>query len=170
MQVKGMLMIDMAIDGSCALNKHELARDELVRLSAELKANSLPASDLQTGAGRFFDFRTEQNEVLGYAGIEIFGRDGLLRSVLVLPAWRKRGIGRTLVEMMAAFARARGVERLYLLTMDRADFFAARGFGILARAEAPAPIAASSEFAALCPASAVLMCRDLRAAPALALH
>jgi amino-acid N-acetyltransferase len=160
-------MIDAAIDRLRALNTHRLDRSELAQLSAQLKANNLPFCDIETSIGAFFDFRTAQDETLGYAGIEFFGQDGLLRSVLVLPAWRNRGLGSAIVEMTATLGRKHGVERLYLLTVDAADFFAARGFGALSRGEAPAGIAQSSEFASLCPASAVFMCRDLRALPPL---
>jgi len=156
-------MIDAAIGTLCALNTHRLDRGELAQLSAHLKVNNLPFSDIETSTGAFFAFRTAQDETLGYAGVELFGRDGLLRSVLVLPAWRNRGLGSAIVEMAAALARELGVERLYLLTVDAADFFAARGFGALPRADAPARIAQSSEFASLCPASALFMGRDLRA-------
>ena len=158
-------MIDAAIDTLRALNTHRLDHGELAQLSAQLKANNLPFSDIETSTGTFFDFRTEQDKTLGYAGVEFFGQDGLLRSVLVLPAWRNRGLGSAIVEMTAALAREHGVERLYLLTVDAADFFAARGFSALLRTEAPARIAQTSEFASLCPASAAFMRRDLRALP-----
>ena len=160
-------MIDVAINPLRTWNQHCLDGDELATLSAQLRANDLPHCDIETSAGTFFDFRTERNEIAGYAGIEIFGPDGLLRSVLVLPAWRSEGVGGAIVEAMVEFACEQGVQRLHLLTMRSADFFAARGFGPLPRAEAPARIAATSEFASLCPSSAVFMRRDLRAAPAL---
>jgi N-acetylglutamate synthase-like GNAT family acetyltransferase len=157
--------MELAIDRLHVLKKRRLALNELTLLSAQLRANNLPSSDIETGAGRFFDFRTELNETVGYAGIEIFGPDALLRSLVVLPVWRHKGFGGSIVEKMAEFACDQGIERLYLLTVGAADFFAAWGFMVMPRLEAPVRIAAAAEFASLCPASAVFMCRDVRAAP-----
>lgn len=59
-------------------------------------------------------------EVVGVAGLEICCDNALLRSVAVMPEWRSRGLGRTLVTHVVADTAARGLRGLYLL-IDRPD-------------------------------------------------
>ena len=54
-----------------------------------------------------------------------------------------------------------GLADVYLLTETAAPFFAALGFAPCAREAAPAEIAATRQFAELCPASAKLMRRAI---------
>ena len=53
------------------------------------------------------------------------------------------------------------VQRLHLLTNTAASFFRAHSYDAAPRASAPVAIAASQEFAALCPASADYLVRLL---------
>jgi len=100
--------------------------------------------------------------VVGSAAIEPYGREALLRSVAVDPSRRGAGLGRRLAEAAVVMASRLRVERLYLLTETAAPFFARLGFRPVSRADIPASVQASPEFAFLCPASAQAMMRDLR--------
>lgn len=51
-----------------------------------------------------------------------------LASLYVLPAHRRRGIGRALVRAAEAEARMQGVRELYLFTPDHEPFYAALGW------------------------------------------
>ena len=93
----------------------------------------------------------------GVAGVEVYGDDGLLRSVAVAQEGRGEGIGLMLASNRIAWARRRGLRSLYLLTMTARDFFARLGFEVIARDSAPAGIASSYEWRTHCPASAVAM-------------
>jgi amino-acid N-acetyltransferase len=93
--------------------------------------------------------------------LEPYGRDALLRSLAVRPQWRAEGLGGRLVEAVVRRARRRGVQRLWLLTTTADAYFAARGWRRVERARAPARLRASSQFAGVCPASAVCMVRRL---------
>ena len=95
----------------------------------------------------------------GVAAIERHGNCGLLRSVVVAPGERSRGLAARLVEQRLAWASAQGLSAVYLLTTTAADYFPRFGFERIAREEAPAEIRAAREFASSCPASAVLMRR-----------
>jgi amino-acid N-acetyltransferase len=99
-------------------------------------------------------------QVIGVAGLERYGSDGLLRSVATASSRRGLGIATTLCSEVESRARALGVARFYLLTETAEKFFAQRGYAAIARRFAPAPIAASREFAVVCPASASLMVRE----------
>ena len=103
----------------------------------------------------------EQELPQGVVGLEIYGTDALLRSLAVDPAARGRGCAKALVGQAEQHARQCGARRLYLLTASAADFFARLGYKRLERDGAPAAIRATSEFAALCPASSVFMVKEL---------
>jgi amino-acid N-acetyltransferase len=129
------------------------------RRAEVLAAADLPTEDLGEG-GRYFAL-VGDGAVVGYGGIEGAGPDQLLRSVVTPPTARGRGHGIPLVEALCGQARSEGAARLWLLTTTADGFFARLGWSVRPRAEAPAAIAASREFASLCPDTAVLMCRTL---------
>jgi GNAT superfamily N-acetyltransferase len=58
-----------------------------------------------------------------------------LAEVFVLPAYRRRGIGRALVERAVEEATALGLEALYLFTPDREGFYARLGWSVVGPAE-----------------------------------
>ena len=100
-------------------------------------------------------------DILGAGGFERYGNYGLLRSVVVVPAWRGRGLARRLTEHTVQYARELGIGSLYLLTMDADGFFAALGFRRVSRDEAPEEIQACRQYREQCPDSAVLMRKAL---------
>jgi amino-acid N-acetyltransferase len=97
------------------------------------------------------------DELVGVAGVEIYGHFGLLRSVAVAPSWRGRGVGDMLARNRIDWARARRLDALYLLTTTAAGYFPKLGFTSVPRSEVPAELRASTEFAAACPASAAVL-------------
>ena len=132
---------------------------ELAGLAWFLDAASLPSADL-ADPGRLF-FRFEADSLVGYGGLEGEGADRLLRSIVVLADRRRHGLGRALVAILERQARNLGVERLHLLTTTAAPFFRAIGYADADRGAAPPAVAASREFAALCPASAAYLVKAL---------
>src|SRR5215211_7102362 len=101
--------------------------------------------------------------VAGAAGVETYGAQGLLRSVVVRPELRGRGVGEMLVVERLEWARMRGVESVYLLTATAAPFFTRLGFRATARDRVPGSIARSAEFAEICPSRATVMAVQLAA-------
>jgi len=128
-------------------SKHIGAGDE--RLVAALLAAGLPIDDV--GApGRSF-FRIERDgQMLGYGGFELYGQDGLLRSVVVPAASRGQGHGRAVVEAMLGEIGAAGGKQVYLLTATATAFFEHLGFVRTDRADAPASILATRQAASIC--------------------
>ncbi len=100
-------------------------------------------------------------EIVGVAGLEVCAEHALLRSVAVAPAWRSKGLGRTLVARVISDAEARGIHALYLLTTTAEEYFPHFGFTQVARDEVPEDVQHSGEFKAVCPASATVMRRPL---------
>ena len=99
--------------------------------------------------------------VVGAAGLELCGEDGLLRSVVVEPASRGSGLGALLVEGACDLARRSELRGLYVLTTTAREYFVGQGFADCPRDEAPAGIRESWEFRAGCPSSSAFMKRSL---------
>lgn len=139
-----------------AVRPGQPAYAELVGL---LASERLATADLD--GGRFYAPPGTDGGALAFAGLAGEGPDQMLRSVVVRPASRKRGLGELLVAAVEAMARQDGATRLWLLTADAAPFFARAGYARVDRADAPAPVAESAQFRGLCAASAPLMCKSL---------
>jgi N-acetylglutamate synthase-like GNAT family acetyltransferase len=121
-------------------------------LKASLARAGLPADDVDDPDLLFWRFESDDVPV-GFAGIEIFGQDALLRSLVTLPPVRLRGIGAAMVAKMETEARARGARAIYLVADDNAPFFAKLGYAPCGRDGVPPAIAASAQFVRLCSAS-----------------
>ncbi|QBK05512.1 GNAT family N-acetyltransferase [Hylemonella gracilis] len=99
--------------------------------------------------------------LIAIAGLEVHGDDGLLRSLLVLPEQRGRGLARELVRAQEAQANRLGLRRLVLLTETAADFFRALDYQDTDRATLSPRLQASPQFQQLCPASARCLSKSL---------
>ena len=133
------------------------------RLSAAslLQAAGLPTDDLTDAKLEHFFCAGEPSAPVGLVGVELYGPDALLRSLVVAPGSRASGIGARLVAHAEAHAAAHGAGSVYLLTTTAERFFAARGYLRSERSTAPDSIRATGEFASLCPVTAVFMVKRL---------
>lgn len=134
---------------------------ELPRLAGLLAEAGLPSAGIGEPQCRLWRIADGGDPLAAVAGVEFYGSDALLRSVLVMPSRRRRGLGRAIVAAALAQAARGGVRRIFLLTTTAAAFFASLGFKTIERRSVPSAIAATAEFATLCPASAVCMVKAL---------
>lgn len=104
----------------------------------------------------------QAGNVVGVAGLERYGDDGLLRSVAVSGESRGVGLGARLTQAILDEARARGLVSVYALTTTAERYFPRLGFEVIERAAVPLGVQASLEFRSLCPASAVVLRLALR--------
>ncbi|MHB0886051.1 MAG: GNAT family N-acetyltransferase [Bacillota bacterium] len=131
---------------------------DLPAVSRLLKESALGETAFEAQFGLQYAVATAADgRVIGVAGVEVHGDDGLLRSVATDAAWRGLGIGDTLVRDRLAWARGCGLKAVWLLTQTAADYFPRFGFSPADRASAPAALQKSEEFACACPRSAVAM-------------
>ncbi|HEX2530933.1 MAG TPA: arsenic resistance N-acetyltransferase ArsN2 [Burkholderiaceae bacterium] len=131
------------------------------KLKQILRSCDLPVEDIDdTQSGRFFGYFADDN-LAGVVGLELYPPAALLRSLAVLPPYRGDGVGRALLRFAERQAAMQDVSSLFLLTNSAAAFFAKQGYAMVARSEAPAAIRATTQFASLCPASAVFMAKYL---------
>ncbi len=101
-------------------------------------------------------------ELVGLIGLEQFETLGLLRSLLVLPARRRDGVGKALVAALEKMAAEQGIAELWLLTIDADAWFAQLGYRVQEREAAPPAIQQTEEFSSLCPGDAVLMRKEIQ--------
>ncbi|MEX2608396.1 MAG: arsenic resistance N-acetyltransferase ArsN2 [Gemmatimonadota bacterium] len=133
---------------------------DLPQVEAMLAAANLPVAGVAESLQGFV-VAEDGGELVGVAGVERHGEDGLLRSVAVAPAHRGRGLGARLTEGVMDAARSAGHRRLYLLTTTAAAYFPRHGFHTIQREEVAAAVRESVEFREACPASAVAMVLEL---------
>jgi amino-acid N-acetyltransferase len=138
------------------------ARPPLSAVVALLSAARLPTEDLTERHCEHFFYFGSASRPDGVVGLELFGDVALLRSLVVADEHRGTGAGSQLLAHAERDARARGVERLYLLTTTAESFFARRGYTCTARDAAPEAIRATREFSGICPSSSAFMVKVLR--------
>lgn len=126
-----------------------------------LESAGLPCGDLTPPHLDSFVCAKSGEDLVGVIGFEAFGQDALVRSLAVVPSHRGRGIGSNLLADVENVARQHGVKTLYGLTETIEPLLLRRGYGRIDRADAPESIRATSEFRALCPASAVLLVKRI---------
>ena len=128
---------------------------------ALLQAQGLPVSDITDAHLERFFFVGSEGSPTGLVGVEIYGIDALLRSLVVADTARTQGIGTLLVQHAEDYAASHSVAAMYLLTTTAESFFERRGYRRVDRNRAPLAIQSAPEFASLCPASSAFMIKQL---------
>src|SRR5918999_1681759 len=136
---------------------------DLAAVQRLLDAAHLPLDGLDEQFGEGYAVAEAGKEIVGAEGIEVYARSGLLRSAVVHPDWRGRGVGDALTRDRLDWARRAGLDRVFLLTTTAESYFPRFGFARVERSEAPTEIRESREFASACPATATLMVWTARA-------
>jgi amino-acid N-acetyltransferase len=126
-----------------------------------LRRCDLPTEGVAERFRHYFVVRDDA-DLVGLAGLEVYGPDALLRSVAVDREARGEGVGGQLVAAAEDLARRLDLGTVYLLTTTAQAFFSRLGYQDCARDAAPGAVRESWEFRAGCPTSAVLMKKVLR--------
>lgn len=128
---------------------------------AALEWEGLPTDDLVKVGTNYFVLR-DDDETIGYIGMEGAGPDALLRSLVVRRPHTGKGYGRILVVHLEEMARGCLIERLHLLTSVKTQFFfEACGYRVADRSSAPTAIACTAQFRTVCPVDAPYMTKSL---------
>ena len=131
---------------------------DVIRLIADCQ---LTTEDLSAKMLKDFIVGRRGNRIVGVVGLEITKHGALLRSLAVAESDRNRGVGDGLVRSAERYARSRGVQTIFLLTMTAEAFFVRLDYRAFERSAAPEEIQATNEFKTLCPYSAVCLRKDL---------
>lgn len=129
--------------------------------AALLESQGLPVSDISDEHLEHFFFVGSDDSPTGLVGIELYGADALLRSLVVGEIERGNRLGSTLVEHAQHHAATKGVRSIYLLTSTAELFFKRLGYDRIDQFGAPPSIKETREFAGLCPAGSAFMLKAL---------
>ena len=148
------------MNSACSVEHYSPSdKKDLVNL---LSTSKLPTEDLNDSKlENFMVARAGDGFLVGVGGVEIYGKNGLLRSLAVHASHRGHGIGRLLVRAIESLARRNGVRTLYLLTETAAEYFPKVGYGVIQRDKVPEAITKTDEFRGICPVSAVCLSKSL---------
>ncbi|HEV7349402.1 arsenic resistance N-acetyltransferase ArsN2 [Telluribacter sp.] len=135
------------------------ARD-LPEVVSLLRAENLPAEDLNPELPHFLLARAN-GTLVGIAGLEVYGTDALLRSVVVHKDFRNFHIARRLTNDLLKQAKLSGIKDVYLITTTADQYFEKQGYARVERTEVPAAILATQQFSGLCPGTALVMHRRI---------
>ncbi|NMY93936.1 MULTISPECIES: arsenic resistance N-acetyltransferase ArsN2 [Pseudomonas] len=138
----------------------EIAGGQWQRFRDALKSADLPSDDIDLPGRTFFEF-TLDCETVAWGGFETHGTDGLLRSLVVVPTYRSKGVGVAVLRIIEAIAVEQGISRFHLLTTTAPRFFEQQGYALHQRGSAPPLISQTEQFRGLCPGSACYMCKAL---------
>jgi amino-acid N-acetyltransferase len=132
-------------------------RDSIVAL---LIAEKLPVEDLPATLENF-RVAKQTDEVIGVAGLEIYGDYGLLRSLAVQPSYRNEGVAGKLLAQIETVAGSKGLKAIFLLTETAPGYFDRKGYNRITRGDVPEEVQGSSEYSHVCPQSAVVMIKTI---------
>jgi amino-acid N-acetyltransferase len=152
-----MAMAQRATPRTPRLTAHPLKTFERGALSTALARANLPTDDIETPGHLFWRFETADGVPVGFGGLEIHDADALMRSIVILPPLRGRGIGAAIVSLLESEAARHGCRAIWLLTTTASAFFTQLGYARCDRAVVPEKIRTTREFAALCPQSAEVL-------------
>jgi len=136
---------------------------DLSEILALLSAVRLPTAGVGDHLENFLVLEVD-GRVAGTVGLELYGREALLRSLAVTPERQGRGWGSALSQAIVERAESLSVEEIILLTETADGFFQKQGFRTIARDEVSDAMKTSVEFTSCCPLSAVCMKRRVAAA------
>ena len=125
-----------------------------------LQSEKLPSDDLPQTLEHFF-IAVDEDNVIGAVGLEQYDNCGLLRSLVVNPAYRNQNIAGKLVGKLEIRAKESGIDCIYLLTETAHIYFEKKGYKRITREEVPDSIRQSSEFSHVCPSSAIVMMKTI---------
>ncbi len=124
-------------------------------LQDALVSAHLPIDDIREKGRTFYRAVSGSAELVGFAGIEECGTDFLLRSIVVLPSHRGKGLGHSIVAQTIQGLNGNG--NIYLATTTAALFFSSIGFVEIPRERVPPGVLATRQLSSICPSSATIM-------------
>jgi len=124
-----------------------------------LRSSKLPSDDCNEHIENFIVVE-DKGKIIGTGGLELYGANGLVRSIAVTPEYRGNGIAREIYRQIEDRAYASGIRALYLLTESATGYFKKQGFVVRNRSGTPDSIRQTKQFRELCPSSATIMCHS----------
>ncbi|SDG81895.1 MULTISPECIES: arsenic resistance N-acetyltransferase ArsN2 [unclassified Duganella] len=121
-----------------------------------LLAEELPLDGAQEHLAHFV-VGEAAGKVVCAGGLEVYGADALLRSIVVDAESRGKQWAEQILARLTEQALHLNVSTLYLLTTTAESYFSRLGFLVVSRDRIPEQLIQSREFQGACPASAIAM-------------
>lgn len=135
--------------------------EDLAGVISLLRQNDLPASDLISSQVRLLVAKSQEDQVLGCIGLEVYDQDGFLRSMAVDKDHRNQGIAKSLMDALIIQSKSLNIHTMHLLTTSAANYFEKQGYAITVRDKAPDRIKANARFTTLCSSTARYMVKAI---------
>ena len=157
---------------TCAAGPTEPMPDHVIRTAtaadqhniiALLQQANLPVGDLAGQTWQHFLVAEWEGAVVGVVGVEPLAGLAQLRSLAVAPEHRRSGLGARLVDAIEWQAMSLEVTQVGLITNTAEAFFRRLEYVSVDRDKAPECLRATAQFQGLCPASSVVMIKDIMA-------
>ena len=129
---------------------------DLPEMVGLLKDAKLPREGVEEHFSTFL-IAADTGSIVGGIGLEIYQDTALLRSAVVRPDVRNRGVGTQLYDAVLTLARQNNINKIVLLTTTAEKYFARKGFRRIDRSAVDGPVTRSIEFTSACPSSAICM-------------
>ena len=133
---------------------------DLPQIHALLERLSLPLAGVDAHLPTMLLAR-EAEQIIGTVALELYTDGALLRSVAVEPRHHGKRLGHQLTDAALQLAASHGARAAFLLTTTAERLFPKFGFESITRDQVPASVQASLEFQSACPASAIVMRKQL---------
>lgn len=127
-----------------------------------LDMNELPTVGVQQHLHQFLVWEDmAESHIEGCIGLEVYGKDALLRSLSVHPKHQGKGVGSQLLNSIIIQAKKENIKSLFLLTTTADKFFKKHHFTRINREDASRGVKESPEFKSICPSTATCMTKSL---------
>lgn len=130
---------------------------DLQKVIELLEQAHLPKKGVTDQFENFLILENSNQDFIGCAGLELYGKFGLIRSVVIQPDFRNKNFGEKLALELERFGKIKGLEYLFLLTETAEKFFSKNGYKVVDRIAVPKEIQDSYEYSTACKVSAVVM-------------
>ncbi len=130
--------------------------DDLSEVAALLAQAELPPLESTQSLSNVI-VALDDSQVVGSAALEVYGRSGLLRSMVIAEERRSGGLGRELFRSLLSRVYELGLKELFLPPTDADGFFQKLGFKLVPRERAPGQIRDSRELREVWPETETLL-------------
>lgn len=129
----------------------------MLNIKTLLKEEGLPFNDIDEHLDTIIIAEEEEGEIVGLGAIEMYGKVGLFRSLVVKKSKRNNNYGKEILHYIEDYATSNGINELYLLAEHASNYFKRQKFEEVSRDRVPDEIKSTKQFSSLCPATAVVM-------------
>lgn len=133
------------------------SESDLLNIKRLLKEEGLPFNDIDEHLDNIIIAEEDGGELVGFGALEMYGKVGLFRSLVVEKRKRNKNCGEKILKYIEEYATNNGIKELYLLTEHASKYFKKQKFEEVSRDRVPIEIKSTKQFSSLCPASAVVM-------------